>query len=331
MIPINPVLDGLDKQNAKMLQKAFSEIKPLIREAQKLLDKIPLRDIVVDEYTGEKVKCRFATGNELQQILMRVFKGRVIIQTYPLETDRTPTVVSHIGILTEQGYVMLQGSIASEKYDNDFLGRSLLSAESRAIRRALRKIGLRAEFDLENLKEITQQNKNISDNKSSESVDVVIDDEALVPDISVDCKKNNEINTNTSDEESDCQSDATKKSDTIKTKRRTNKKKTTRKTTKTTTKSQKEDEVSLDALINFKAPLSILPTYANSLFKWCSDCYKYLKSKNKIKNVSEFISNVLSDYYYEQSNSKDEFEPLMFCSTSDLEQIYKHYLEQLKS
>lgn len=131
------------------LAKAMKELGPMLKEARILLTQLPLREII-DPFSAETVLQRFATAEELQRIVMECTLGRIIVNTLPIRTGSHAAAIAQLAILTEDGYVVLPGRHASQQQGEGSkeLGfRQLLSAETRAIRRTLRDLGLRAEYE----------------------------------------------------------------------------------------------------------------------------------------------------------------------------------------
>lgn len=134
---------------AKGLKQALLELAPMLKKAQSALNKLPLRP-VIDVLTSDEIMVRFATAEELQRIIMKSFLGRVVVNTLPIKLGLDPAVTAQIAILTSEGYVVLPGSFASQKVGEGAIelgNKQLLSAETRAIRRSLRELGLRAEYE----------------------------------------------------------------------------------------------------------------------------------------------------------------------------------------
>ncbi len=137
----------LTKEQLSGLFSARKKMIPLIKEAQEKLLELPLREII-DPAQGISDFRRFATSEELQRIVMDVFKGDIIVDTKLIREKATPAVVARVIVMTEEGLVPLISSTASQPMNEMFGGRAILVAESRAIRRALRELGLRAEFEI---------------------------------------------------------------------------------------------------------------------------------------------------------------------------------------
>jgi hypothetical protein len=131
---------------AKGLKKALADLKPMLEKAKDMLKRLPLRDMI-DPFTGVSQPCRIATSEDLQRILMLTCGGRVIVNTVPVSIGNNPSVSAHVCILTDAGYVSLPGSTATEATGSSITDRAVLSAESRSIRRAIRELGLRAEYE----------------------------------------------------------------------------------------------------------------------------------------------------------------------------------------
>lgn len=136
-------------ENTAGLKVALKNLLPMLKTAQEELAKLPLRPIV-DVLTMETIMVRFATAEELQRIVMRNFKGRVVVDTLPVRLGAEPAVVGKVSILTNDGYVTLPGSVASQRFGVGAVemgAKQVLSAETKSIRRTLRELGLRAEYE----------------------------------------------------------------------------------------------------------------------------------------------------------------------------------------
>jgi hypothetical protein len=118
----------------------------MLEKAKDMLKRLPLRD-VTDPFTGIIQPCRIATSEDLQRILMLTCGGRVIVNTVPFSIGNNPSVSAQICILTDEGYISLPGSTATETTGSSITDKAVLSAESRSIRRAIRELGLRAEYE----------------------------------------------------------------------------------------------------------------------------------------------------------------------------------------
>jgi hypothetical protein len=145
MTPFNNV--DITSEQIVAFRKARASILPLIKVAQEALLEIPLREII-DPTSGITDLRRFATSEELQHITMSVFKGIISVDTKFVRDGQFPAVVARVMIMTEEGLLPLVSSTASQSASHMFGGRAVLAAESRAIRRALRELGLRAEFEI---------------------------------------------------------------------------------------------------------------------------------------------------------------------------------------
>ena len=140
----------LSKDKAIALRHAIVDLEPMLKKAQAELLQLPLRPII-DTKTMCKIFVRFATAQELQRILMRHTLGRVIVDVLPVATGTEAVVSARLLIATREGYVQLPTvNFASQGIglgSTDFGHKQVLAAESRAIRRILREIGLRAEYE----------------------------------------------------------------------------------------------------------------------------------------------------------------------------------------
>lgn len=153
--------------NASGLKSVFRSLKPMIEEAKVKLSQLPLRPII-DTFTYDEVMVRFATAEELQRIVMRCFKGRIIVDTLPARMHGEPAVIGQIKVLTPSGYISLPGAAASQDFGMgavDVGAKQLLSAETKAIRRTLRELGLRAEYEEYD----DHDNRQNSDSKNTKS------------------------------------------------------------------------------------------------------------------------------------------------------------------
>ena len=145
MNPFNNV--QLTEGQVKGLISARKQMVPLLKKAQERLLDLPLREII-DPAQGISDLRRFATSEELQRIVMDVFKGLISVDTKLIREKSVPAVVARVLLMTDEGLVPLVSSTASQPMTEMFGGRAVLVAESRAIRRALRELGLRAEFEI---------------------------------------------------------------------------------------------------------------------------------------------------------------------------------------
>ncbi|MEG3765125.1 hypothetical protein [Alteromonas sp. 14N.309.X.WAT.G.H12] len=145
MNPFNNV--ELSKEQVKGLFEARKKMIPLLAKAQERLLDLPLREII-DPAQGVSDLRRFATSEELQRIVMDVFCGAIVVDTKLVREKAIPAVVARVLLMTTAGLVPLISSTASQCLNEMFGGRAVLVAESRAIRRALRDLGLRAEFEI---------------------------------------------------------------------------------------------------------------------------------------------------------------------------------------
>ena len=145
MNPFNNV--QLSEGQVKGLLSARKQMIPLLKKAQERLLDLPLREII-DPAQGVSDLRRFATSEELQRIVMDVFKGLISVDTKLIREKSAPAVVARVILMTDEGLVPLVSSTASQPMTEMFGGRAVLVAESRAIRRALRELGLRAEFEI---------------------------------------------------------------------------------------------------------------------------------------------------------------------------------------
>lgn len=142
----------------KHIATALRDLREPIKAAQEKLKNIPLKEII-DPMTGVEKWARFATAEELQKILNETCFGKVVVDTMPIALGNRPSVAAYVLITTSEGIVRLPGSFASQTVDIVSGEKSLLWAETRAVRRALRALGLRAETDFFDSEEIALQNK----------------------------------------------------------------------------------------------------------------------------------------------------------------------------
>jgi hypothetical protein len=300
---------------------AMKELKPLLDEAKQSLSRIPLRE-VVEPRTGERQLLRIATAEELQRILMQSCLGRVIVDTVPTQIGVNPGVTAQICILTTKGYVKMPGASASEKAGEFFSGEPILSAESRAIRRALREIGLRAEsevFDNEDAdiqSKIEMESQSVED-KATDNGDAV-DDEA---EAEAGSKRPDSQSENAGIPDMPEKFNPSQKTST---KRRTAAKP---KSTARKLASKNEKMAAKEEII---APTQgvVEPDYEHSewpnrsLSSYCGKLHNSLSKKQKSINVNmkPFITNVLG----EAEGSRT----LRSCLTDELEKLYQFYIIQ---
>ncbi|MAF44106.1 MAG: hypothetical protein CMI54_08130 [Parcubacteria group bacterium] len=171
------------------LRLAFRELEPMLAKAKTMLSELPLRPIT-DKYTLEQVMVRFATSEELQRIVMRCFKGRIVVDTLPVRAGMTPAVVGKVKILTSEGYITLPGSVGSHEFGLgavDVGSKQMLSAESKSIRRTLRELGLRAEYEeYDDFDNRQNSSSDVSPKQAKDEVDDIEVDDIEVDDIEVD-------------------------------------------------------------------------------------------------------------------------------------------------
>jgi len=156
--------------NAKGLAEAIQSLAPMIEEAKKRLAKLPLKD-VIEPVSGVTMQCRIATAEDLQRIIMLSTKGRIIVNTVPVRLGKDPAVSATINILTKDGYVTMPGASAAENAAIAVGEKPVLSAESRAIRRALRELGLRTEYEVYDNEESRMQAAVAQDDIREESLE----------------------------------------------------------------------------------------------------------------------------------------------------------------
>lgn len=131
---------------SRAVMSALASIRPMIEQARQRVNAIPTIEML-NSFTGKNEIVRIATAEMLQRIVMDTFKLRLIVDTHLVDSGSTITVMATIYILTEDGYQPLRSAHASETRGAGNFS-PVLSAESRAIRLALRGIGLRAEGEV---------------------------------------------------------------------------------------------------------------------------------------------------------------------------------------
>jgi hypothetical protein len=311
----------ISDQPGPELITAMKELKPLLDKAKQSLSRIPLRE-VIDPKTGERQLLRIATAEELQRILMQSCLGRVVVDTVPTQIGTNPGVTAQICILTTKGYVKMPGASASERAGEFFSGEPILSAESRAIRRALREIGLRAESEVFDSEDADIQSKIEMESKSIEN-QVTVDEGEVAND------ENNKAKNKRPDSQSEdagipdmpenfksASKGAANRKSAVKPKA------TARKVTlKNEAVAGKEELIAPTQGI-------VEPDYGHkewpnrSLSSYCGKLHNSLSKKQKSMNVNmkPFITNVLG----EAEGSRT----LRSCLTDELEKLYQFYIIQ---
>jgi hypothetical protein len=145
--PIKKISVQPDMKLSSAIGPAMKKLGPFIKEAKKRILAIPLRNIS-DPHTGEDNWVRFATSEELQRIVMETCEGMISVTTLPQMFGMEPVVRAFVFITTSEGLYQLPGCTASQSLSTINTAKAILSAESRAIRRALKELGLRAEYEI---------------------------------------------------------------------------------------------------------------------------------------------------------------------------------------
>jgi hypothetical protein len=312
---------SISGQPGPELITAMKELKPLLDKAKQSLSRIPLRE-VIEPRTGERQLLRIATAEELQRILMQNCLGRVIVDTVPTQIGTNPGVTAQICILTTKGYVKMPGASASERAGEFFSGEPILSAESRAIRRALREIGLRAESEVFDSEDADIQSKIEMESQS-------IEDEVTVEEGNVAVSEDNDIKNKRPDSQPEDVGIPDMPGNFKSAKKGPANRKSTAKSKATARKvpSKNEPVTTKEELV---APTQgiVEPDYGHkewpnrSLSSYCGKLHNSLSKKQKSMNVNmkPFITNVLG----EAEGSRT----LRSCLTDELETLYQFYIIQ---
>jgi hypothetical protein len=152
----------------KSLGKAMADLAPLIKKAKEKLYDLPLREIF-NEHKGVYEHVHLASAQELQRIVMETCEGRIIVNTLPVMLGVKPSVVANIFILTDEGFVKLPGACATKHIEVASTSKPLLEAESKAIKRAFRALGLRCESDAFDTEEADRKAQSMRDEKKSDT------------------------------------------------------------------------------------------------------------------------------------------------------------------
>jgi hypothetical protein len=160
---INNQIERISSQPSLKLNKAIGaamkKIAPMIKEAQKKILSLPLKPIV-DPHTGTSNLVRFATSEELQRIVMETCSGMISVTTLPIMLGNKAVVRAFVLITTTEGLYQLGGSSGAQDVNTLFTDKAILSAESRALRRALRdQLNLRAEYEVYDTDEQSRQSE----------------------------------------------------------------------------------------------------------------------------------------------------------------------------
>jgi len=297
-----PTVKVCGKPNfAPSLIKALGSIRSKMPEAKLKLSKLPLKD-VTNPIDGTISMVRIASAEDLQRIIMQVFMGEVIVNTIPVSLNGTASVTAYVSILTDDGYVRMPGSSASESQGASITDKVLLAAESRAIRRAIRELGLRAEYEVYDENDTTMQVKaskvkKDEDEDEDSSLEVVeeLDDDIPDPD---DAKGKNSVSRGIA--------------------KVVAKKSTTK---KSTAKKAKIKPISVE-----HKKVDVKPNYENDewpnkkAITYCDTLVKKLTVERKKVGltVESFIKSVLGDEV--GSNT------FRSCSTLELECLYQFYI-----
>ncbi len=320
-------------KDVKGLRKALKDIAPLIKKAQESLSSLPLRD-VPHKITGEPIKCRFATSEELQRIIMKTCRGRIVVNTVPVQLGNDPAVMAQIAILTEEGYVVLPSATASQRVEQSFIEKPLLSAESRAIRRALRELGLRAEYETYDPEDDEARYKASQNSAKDIDLDQVEPKAEVVTDFNdpTDIKSDKDSSL---DDEDIPQKPSDKKTDPANNKAEkkpvaeSEKKTKSRAKTSSKAKSSPRGKTTKSVVLP-KKPLSLTPDFEHK--KWPSKqdlMYHNIilealsKEKTKLKmTMDTFVQQVFG------TEKPPEYKRLTTFSNQELEMMYQFYIIQ---
>lgn len=319
MIENTPTISANQKPGfSKSLALAIASIRPKIKDAKEALSKLPLKD-VPNPIDGTISMVRIATSDDLQRILMKVFLGDVIVNTIPLKLNGVASVTAYVSILTKDGYVNLPGASASESQSTSITDKLLLSAESRAIRRAIREIGLRAEYEVYDDAEVTMQSRVESIEKSKKQP---IDKEEVELDAETPIIDNDGVIS--ADADDDVIPEPSRKAELKQTGTKATSKKSVKPVGKVVKKPAKKAAIKPSSIKHNN--LNIEPNYDSSewpnkkAITYCDTLVKKLTSERKGVGltVEMFIKSVLG-----KEAGSNTFRS---CSTVELEKLYQFYI-----
>lgn len=140
----NSTVSGSAIQKAAMFINEHSEL------AKRLIEELPTKNMFTSSEDAF-IDVKFATADELQAILMRVFKGRLVVHTEAVAVDARPQVEATAMVMTEDGMIPMARSLAGVQLSHEFImgQKAFLSAETRAIRKVLNHLGLLPEDEAE--------------------------------------------------------------------------------------------------------------------------------------------------------------------------------------
>lgn len=321
MIENTPTISANQKPGfSKSLALAIASIRPKIKDAKEALSKLPLKD-VPNPIDGTISMVRIATSDDLQRILMKVFLGDVIVNTIPLKLNGVASVTAYVSILTKDGYVNLPGASASESQSTSITDKLLLSAESRAIRRAIREIGLRAEYEVYDDAEVTMQSRVESIEESKKQP---IDKEEVELDAETPIIDNDGVISADADADDDVIPEPSRKAELKQTETKATSKKSVKPVGKVVKKPAKKAAIKPSSIKHNN--LNIEPNYDSSewpnkkAITYCDTLVKKLTSERKGVGltVEMFIKSVLG-----KEAGSNTFRS---CSTVELEKLYQFYI-----
>jgi hypothetical protein len=284
-------------------------ISPMIEKARSRLGRLKKR-VVYDNETGFPKEVRIPTANELQRILFEASAGHLVIDTVLATSDQyhTTLVATCYVLHPEGGYVPLKTRSASIKRA---VGQAspLLTAESKAIKRVLREIGLRAE-------------------EESFDEDDTMKDSAVVKQ----AKKGDETIAKTPDFPSANEDPVSQKKTAVSEKApakspnkqpRPSRAKTNKPAKSRIVAAENDKSIKNKPELKENVPTTFPDKGALNYTELLVDGLKKAKSRKGSRlKVSEFISQVLG------TDAPSRF---VSCSTTELEALYQHYIIDAES
>lgn len=157
-----PTEHGLGLRDA---YKKFASVKEdLLKDIQKIEERK-----ITDPITGADVYAKFATASQLQRLLMKHCGGLVAVETRPISISNNIIVEARCVITTEQGLYLTDPKCASKRNVAATPFKTILEVESRAIRLALRGLGLRIEDEyISHIDDIPEAEKVVAETKPVE-------------------------------------------------------------------------------------------------------------------------------------------------------------------
>ena len=132
------------------LNQAAKYISQHTEEAKRLIEELPSKNMFASSESAY-IDVKFATADELQSVLMQVFKGRLVVHTEAIAVDARPQVEATAMLMTSEGMLPVARSTAGVQASHEFVmgQKAFLSAETRAIRKVLNHLDLLPEDEAE--------------------------------------------------------------------------------------------------------------------------------------------------------------------------------------